>query len=602
MLAVLLSSILYMAARLRVGWVPNDEGTLASSALRVYLGQLPQRDFAEIYTGGLSFLHAAAFHAFGVNLFSMRLMAMLLFLPMLAAVYWISRRFVGPLASAAVTLTAMAWSFPNNPTGMPSWYNLFFAVYGAAALLRFLQVRRWYWLFLAGVFGGASILIHLTGLYYVAAVLLLLLFVEQDDAKQAGDYAQQANAQQTSRVYQVLCSGGLLLFLAVVVRLVGPPLHLGEAYHFLLPSATCVALLLYREYGLRGASSVQRFGGLVRLVLPFLAGVAIPIAVFLVPYAQSHSVATLVHGLSDGISQRTSAVAGAHENAGLAYLAYGLGYGLLTIAVFVSALYCDVIRASWRRLPWVRGLLLAVILVVSAVRPGLQDTWLMAGMVTPLIVLLGVVQVLRGTDARAGQRMMLFLALAAVCSLVQFPVLDVTYFCYVAPLTLLAGVAIAGERLPNANRHALAALLVFFLGFGIFALNSKHVYNAKLDTKALHRLSLPRAGGLRVDATTSEYEELIPLIQAHAVNGLLYAANDAPEVYFLSGLQDPTRDDAGAPPGDVFAALRSSDLHVVVLNEEPLHAASGVAPEIRATVVAMMPFHQTVGRFTVYWR
>jgi hypothetical protein len=226
----------------------------------------------------------------------------------------------------------------------------------------------------------------------------------------------------------------------------------------------------------------------------------------------------------------------------------------------------------------------------------------MAGMVTPLIVLLGAVQVLRETDPRARQRIMLFLALAAVCSLVQFPLSYVTGFCYVAPLTLLAGVAIAGERLPNSNRHALAVLLLFFLGYGIFALNGKHVDNPKIDMKALHTLSLPRAGGLRIEPTTSEYEELIALIQAHAAHRLLYAANDAPELYFLSGLQDPTRDDTGASAADVFEVLRSSDLHVAVLNEQPLYVDSVVAPEIRAAVVSAMPSHQTIGRFTVYWR
>src|SRR3989454_5257856 len=38
------------------GWVPHDAGSLAQSAERVLAGELPHRDFDEIYTGGASLL------------------------------------------------------------------------------------------------------------------------------------------------------------------------------------------------------------------------------------------------------------------------------------------------------------------------------------------------------------------------------------------------------------------------------------------------------------------------------------------------------------------------------------------------------------------
>ena len=53
---------------LKRGWVPWDAGALGQSAERVLHGQLPHRDFDEIYTGGLSFLHALAFWLFGTKL------------------------------------------------------------------------------------------------------------------------------------------------------------------------------------------------------------------------------------------------------------------------------------------------------------------------------------------------------------------------------------------------------------------------------------------------------------------------------------------------------------------------------------------------------
>ena len=77
LVAVLTVSAVYIGSHISGGWVPADDGILAQSALRVMQGQLPHRDFAEIYTGGLSMIHALAFRVFGVNLMSLRYCAFL---------------------------------------------------------------------------------------------------------------------------------------------------------------------------------------------------------------------------------------------------------------------------------------------------------------------------------------------------------------------------------------------------------------------------------------------------------------------------------------------------------------------------------------------
>ena len=144
--AVMLIAGIYTAAHIGKGWVPADDGTLSQSALRVLQGQLPHRDFGEIYTGGLSFIHALAFRVWGVNLMSLRICVFLFFLAWLPAVYYIALRFTSAIAAGAVTLLAVAWSYPNYPAAMPSWYNLFFATFGALALLQYLEVRTRRWL------------------------------------------------------------------------------------------------------------------------------------------------------------------------------------------------------------------------------------------------------------------------------------------------------------------------------------------------------------------------------------------------------------------------------------------------------------------------
>ena len=168
----------YVAWQLDGGWIPHDEGTLAHSAERALSGELPHRDFDEGYTGGLTFLHAAALWAFGVNLLSLRLVLLLFVLAWVPALFFIASRFVGPLAAGATVLLAVAWSVPTYPASMPSWYNLFFATFGAAGLLLFVDSGRRRWLVIAGLCAGISCLVKIVGLYFVAGTLLFLAFDE----------------------------------------------------------------------------------------------------------------------------------------------------------------------------------------------------------------------------------------------------------------------------------------------------------------------------------------------------------------------------------------------------------------------------------------
>jgi hypothetical protein len=127
LLVVWALSVGWLLKFLSDNWVPHDDGMLAQTAERVMHGQLPHRDFDEVYTGGLSYLHAAAFRLFGTNLFSIRLMLLVFFALWVPVLFYCASRFIGPLGAALVTFLGVAWSVPNYPTGMPSWYCLFFS-------------------------------------------------------------------------------------------------------------------------------------------------------------------------------------------------------------------------------------------------------------------------------------------------------------------------------------------------------------------------------------------------------------------------------------------------------------------------------------------
>ena len=573
-------------------------GLVLLSALRVFDGQLPHRDFAEVYTGGLSFLGAATFRLFGVNLFSLRIAVFSLFLVWIPVVYFIARRCTQPRCAALITAVAISWSYPNYVAAMPSWYNLFLATFGAAALLRYLENGSWRWLFLGGVFGGLSIAIKIIGLYYIAAVLLCLLFLEQTAAQRP---AADAALDTRCPVYRITCAAALLLFLAALTRILLPQFDSGSFYHFLLPAAACVALLLLRERHPSHLSSPQRFGALLRPMCIFLLGTLEGILPLLLPYLRAGAVHSLLRGVLGSTSARIAGLGGRLRAPGAPFALYGLA----TLALVLCAMY-----AHWTRRPRfaaLLGVMLALVLLCSAYPTlPLQDTWLMGGMFTPIIVLFGAgllafVPHMAGAELQQA-RLMLFLGLAALCSLVQYPVPWVTYFCYTAPFTLFATVAVVTTKSDPPGRTLLAITLTFFLGLGCFGLIAKHIYNPDLDTSALHRLALPRAGGLQIDATTPGYEELIPFLQSHAGDGLLLAGNDCPELYFLSGLRNPTRDDTGISVATMRDALHSSDLRLVTLNDNSFFATGAIAPAFRATIQQTFPNTRKIGHFSIYWR
>ena len=94
LIGVWLASALYLVPFVDRAWVPHDEGLLGQSAERVLGGQLPHRDFDEVYTGGLSYLHALAFKLGGVKSIALRWTVFAFVLAWVPAVFWIASRSV----------------------------------------------------------------------------------------------------------------------------------------------------------------------------------------------------------------------------------------------------------------------------------------------------------------------------------------------------------------------------------------------------------------------------------------------------------------------------------------------------------------------------
>jgi len=268
-----------MASRLKVGWVPHDEGTLGLSAERVLQGQMPHRDFDD-YTGGLTYLHALAFRVFGISSAAMRYMLFAFFVPWVPAVFYIASRFGSAISAAAVTLLAVAWGVPNYPGPLPSWYNLFFATWGVAALLRYLDVGGCRWLFVAGLCGGFSMLAKIAAAYYVAAVLLFFVFREQSIS---GD--RKRSSAGRAWFYSATVGMGLAVFVILLFRMIREAGGAGGLFLFALPARLVAGMLMARELSGVPGNQVRRFKTLFGMCVPFAAGIAAPLVLFLIVYA-----------------------------------------------------------------------------------------------------------------------------------------------------------------------------------------------------------------------------------------------------------------------------------------------------------------------------
>ena len=99
--ALVALSVAYLCLFVPRGWIPHDEGMIGQSAERVLAGATPHVDYEEPYTGGLTWLHAVAFKAAGVDLIYPR---WLLFAGAALAqvlTYLILRRYLDPIGAAS---------------------------------------------------------------------------------------------------------------------------------------------------------------------------------------------------------------------------------------------------------------------------------------------------------------------------------------------------------------------------------------------------------------------------------------------------------------------------------------------------------------------
>ncbi len=584
-----------LASDLNQGWVPHDEGALGQAAERVLAGQVPHRDFDEIYTGALAYVHAASFLIGPHASTTMRAPLFLIALPWVAALYAIARRFVPPAGAAVVAITALVWSVPNYPASMPSWFNLFLATFGTLALLKGLDTGRRRWLVLAGLAGGVSFLFKLSGIFYLlgAGIALIATSFRPQPRDAAGTAGARSGAAIVSAILLLI-----VILLSVPIARAG----VNEVVRFLVPLGVLIAALIVREWRHGGTTAAVRGRAMFEALGPFTLGALLPVigwtffllltgalsqtiqGVLVLPFRRMESA--MMHPPPPGALAYTLVL-------GLLLVRWASGRGATVLAVVAVAVFGFVIYAS-------------------GARPAVYAMGVMAARGLPVLAAAGAAWLLitRGSSGgdRSADGAVAITAIACATLLVEFPFAAPIYLLYTIPLAMLALAAVVGA----AGRTPVPLQLVvagFLLVFGLVRVTPGAVesFGSRfMVTDETVRLKLSR-GGLRVRAAdAARYEALIGAVHDLANGRTLWAGPDAPEVYFLSGMPNQTRTlfdflDVTTATVPLIERVRAAQATLVVLNLQPDFSRPPDSTTV-ADLRADFPNARGFPGFIVFWR
>ncbi len=601
---VWLLSVLYMSFFVYRGWIPVDEGLLAHTAERVLAGELPHRDFDDCYTGGQAFLHAVAFRTLGINLGSIRLVLFLAAVVVVPFYFSLARRAASPSVAGMCTLLCVAWSVPNYFAGMPSWYVLFLSILGLWAILRYFDTDRGQWLMLAGACGGLALVVKITGLYFVAAAGLGLVYREQ---RQAGERGSPDSPR--SVVMLVLVAIVSLGFSGAVLSLLRRMWRPTELVYFALPAMVFSAVLLSVEWNVARGPAGRRLKRWFRDLGLFGLGAVAPVGCFMIPYLANGGLVDLYQGLFVLPAARFD------------YAALGMPglVGFLPVALWAGPLVL-----VWRLAGRDRTIITTVILWAAAAflwtgalwacrYPLMYDlVWFSMLNAVPVVSVIAGVACMpggqQGGSAKGMERVFLLAVTAWMLSLQQFPFALAVYFFFVAPLLILAALHLV-SRLPSAGRSVCVCVGGFYLAFAVLWLTPAFNVGFTGGYRAGARAMLSPRSSLRVPVGEAEqYEDVVRLVQQNSVpRSSILALPDCPEVYYLADRKNPTRrlydflTDVRERGRDVQQVIADGAIPVVVINLKPSHSPP-VTKELMVQLRQRYRAGRRVSNFLVLWQ
>jgi hypothetical protein len=142
-----------------------------------------------------------------------------------------------------------------------------------------------------------------------------------------------------------------------------------------------------------------------------------------------------------------------------------------------------------------------------------------------------------------------------------------------------------------------------FLGYAV----AQHSVGIMGPSERMVRLDIPRGGPLVTPGTNAMYQRLVSMVRAHAHGRYIYATPDSPDVYFLTGFENPTPTtyEAFDPIVDRAAAIPSlldrRGVDVAVISRRR-YVSGPVDPALASALTQQFPQADTVGWYVVRWR
>ncbi len=596
--AVLLAAGTYSSFYALRGWIPHDEGLLGQMAERVLDGELPHVDFDEPYSGGLTLLNALSFSLFGHRLSSLRVTLFLFHLGFLASIFSIAARAGSLPAAALITLLCLAWGPPNYFAGLPSWYNLGFAIFGIHAAIKYVETDRLGWVFLGGFLGGLSCLFKVAGLYLLLALFVFLIYRERV-ASEAGEDASGAPSRPEWLVIAALV-GPIAFLLAITWTRLG----VMEVLYFILPGVVVCALVAWNEVRQTSIAGPS-LGKTMRSILCLAAGAATPVALFLIPYILRNDVYSVYRGLFILPQLRFD----------FAFYPVPPAFTILAAVPPLIAVCVPLFMRARVRI-WMCvavAICLAAILLFGSETPIYLAVWHSVrpfGPIAAILLCAALVQRDAELGAERKQLLLLMAAMAAFLSVIQFPYAFGLYFYYAAPPILLA-LLFALSLVSGSWTKVQVCFALFYVSFGVLWLNTANMRKTGVsyERSEAQDVLLPERVNLRVsEADKAVYEALVGVVREVAGDDpYILATPDCPEVYFLSEKKNPTRvfyeffDPEKPTPQQLLANLASKGIRVVVLNGSP-EFSEQVSKELFGLLSDAFPEHVDIGWFRVLWK
>jgi len=625
--AVLLLGGALLSVFLLRGWFPHDEGSLGQSAVRVLQGEVPHRDFDEIYTGLLSYIHAGVFAVFGIGTVPLRLPLFVAAMGWLAATYRILLRFAPPVGAGLAALAVFVWSVPNYPASLPSWYILFFATFAALSLMRWHEGGDRRFIALAGALAGIALLFKLSGIFVLLGGGLALLVAEQapgglaasapdSDGSRGGAAAvDSATAPRAARGNYEWALALVLVFVVVALGAVAGRVGDRELFRIAFPTSLVALAILARTWTPPFAPAHERWRALIQRLTPFTVGAVVPLGFFLLFYLVVGGAGQMLGGVFVTPFRRIASaslsppppvtILLAVPLAALLWLPSRRG-AMRFVAPALAALWFGAIvvlsgtGGQWYRAGWYAAWGLLFILSVDTARMVLATATAgtTARVTTP-----------NATHGAALRSAITLCCLAVGLALVEYPFAAPIYTLYALPLTLVAAVA-ATRVIGRAGTAVQLIGALFFLAFGLVRIVPGSVGSlgrAFARSPDVAQLELPR-GGLRIDAREAEvYDALIPFVVERAAGRPIWAGPDSPEVYFLSGLPNHTRTffdflDAPATTARPLVERLEALGAAVVVIKLTSQFSKPIPPETFAELRAAYPHERDFRGFVVLWR